>query len=100
MDIFVAESISKFLGQSVSQEFVEQELAEPEPGKRYTIGAGLVPYLQAKQPRTNPSLAFTMPSESDPLALQSWLSDLKALFPSKPAPKVKGAKAQAFSIQR
>lgn len=44
-----AESIMSYLGHELPLEFVDGELAEPEPGKRYTIGAQLVPALQVKQ---------------------------------------------------
>lgn len=36
----------KFLGHELPVDFVDGELAEPEPGKRYTIGARLIPALQ------------------------------------------------------
>lgn len=36
----------KYLGQDLPQDFIDKELAEPEPGKRYTIGSQLLPELQ------------------------------------------------------
>ena len=51
----------KYLGHELPTEFVDGELAEPEPGKRYTIGAQLVPALQVFT--SSLSFAFfTMPS--------------------------------------
>lgn len=66
---------------------MDVELAEPEPGKRYTIGQRLVPHLHAKLPRKVPTLAFTMPPDGQEAALEAWLAGLRALFPKKPAPK-------------
>ena len=43
-----AESITKHLGCELPLDFVDTELAEPEPGKRYTIGQQLVPELQVR----------------------------------------------------
>ena len=90
-----ADSIRSYLQLPLENEFVEQELAEPEPGKRYAIGQGLLPYLKEKQQKSVPTLAFTMPHESDAVALQNWVAHLKALFPNKPVPK---AKAQRQSV--
>ena len=36
----------KHLGHDLPMHFVDTELAEPEPGKRYTIGPNLVTELQ------------------------------------------------------
>jgi hypothetical protein len=44
--LFFAESVGAYLGKHLAQDFVDQELAEPEPGKRYVIGQGLIPHLQ------------------------------------------------------
>lgn len=43
---FCAESIVKYLGYELPPDFVESQLAEPEPGKRYAIGSELSPHLQ------------------------------------------------------
>ena len=85
----LADSINMHLGETLPKEFIESELAEPEPGKRYAIGHGLVPYLQHRGPRKVPTLAFTMPPEGDEAAVASWVAQLKALFPTKPQPKSK-----------
>lgn len=85
----VAESISTYLGQQLAAEFVDHELAEPEPGKRYVIGQGLVPHLQARCHRKVPTLAFTMPADGDSSAMADWLARLRALFPAKPLSKRK-----------
>ena len=85
----MAESICKYVGCNLPTELINSELAEPEPGKRYVIGPGLVPHLQAKQPRKVPTLAFTMPGDDNSTAVAAWVAQLKALFPKKPAPKSK-----------
>lgn len=84
-----ADSINMHLNAQLPKDYIENELAEPEPGKRYVIGPGLVPYLHDRQPRKVPTLAFTMPPEDDLPATAAWVAQLKALFPVKPLPKAK-----------